>query len=76
MKASLILNLGHGIRKSKAKTWCVHDVNAKIFYHKSMEKKNQDHDKNTYPKLMLNRLKVMWDSIPIYIIKHITQINL
>jgi hypothetical protein len=54
----------------------VHDVNVKIFYHKSMEKKKQDHDKNTYPKLMLNRLKVMWDSIPIYIIKHITQINL
>jgi hypothetical protein len=39
MKVSLILNPGHGIRKSKAKTWCVHDVNAKKNYYKK-------HDKN------------------------------
>jgi hypothetical protein len=31
MKANLIQNLGHGIKKSKAKTktQCVHDVNEK-----------------------------------------------
>jgi hypothetical protein len=38
MKANLIINLGHGIRKSKAKTRCVHDLNAKGFYSKTMTK--------------------------------------
>jgi hypothetical protein len=32
----LVLNLSHGIRKSKTKTWCVHDVNAKELYYKNM----------------------------------------
>jgi hypothetical protein len=31
MKASLIINSGHGIRKTKAKTQCVHDLNVKGF---------------------------------------------
>jgi hypothetical protein len=40
MKTSLVLNSGHGIRKSKVKTkiWCVHNVNAKGFYYKNVIK--------------------------------------
>jgi hypothetical protein len=56
--ASLILDLSHGIKKSKAKTWCVYDVNARGLYYKNMAITNQDHNKNTYPKLILNKLKV------------------
>jgi hypothetical protein len=54
MKASLVLNQGHKIKKSKAKAWYVHDVNAKGFYYKNMTKIEQDHDKDMYSKLMLN----------------------
>jgi hypothetical protein len=38
MKTSLILNLDHGINffLKKTKTWCVHDVNAKGFYYKTI----------------------------------------
>jgi len=36
MKVGLVLNPSHGIEKSKAKTRCVHDVNAKRFYSKTM----------------------------------------
>jgi len=67
MKVSLILNLGHGIKKSKIKTWCVHDVNVKGFYLKNMTRKWQDHVKDRYQKLMLTRLNVMWDCTFIYI---------
>ncbi len=35
-KVGLILNPSHGIRKSKAKTWCVHDVNEKGLYYKNI----------------------------------------
>jgi hypothetical protein len=35
-KVDLILNLGHGIKKSKAKKWCVHDMNAKRLYYNNM----------------------------------------
>ncbi len=38
MKAGLVLNPGHGMRKSKVKTQCVHNVNAKGFYYKNMTK--------------------------------------
>jgi hypothetical protein len=31
-----------------------------------MSKIEQDHDKDTYPKLILNKLNVMWDSTFIY----------
>jgi hypothetical protein len=55
MKASLILNPSHGIRKSKAKTRCVHDVNAKKLYFKNMTRIEQNHDKDTYQKLLLNK---------------------
>jgi hypothetical protein len=58
-KACLVQNPGHGIKNSKAKTRCVHHVNAKGFYYKNMTKIKQDHDKDTYPKLMLNKLKVI-----------------
>jgi hypothetical protein len=59
MKARLIINSGHGIRKSKAKTQCVHDLNVKGFNSKNMTRIEQDHHKNMYPKLMLNILKIM-----------------
>jgi hypothetical protein len=35
-KQSLVLNPNHGIKKSKTKTQCVHDVNAKRLYYKNM----------------------------------------
>jgi hypothetical protein len=60
MKVGLILNPSYGIKKSKAKMQCVHDLNVKkIFYYKDMTIIKQDHDKYMYLKLMLNRLKVM-----------------
>ncbi len=37
------------------------------FYYKNEIKINQGYDKKTYPKLMLNKLKLMWDSTSIYI---------
>jgi len=35
MKVGLVLNPSHGIKKSKAKTQYVHDVNAKRLYSKT-----------------------------------------
>jgi len=61
MKACLVLSPSHGIKKSKAKTQCVHDVNAKKLSYKNMTR-TKGHDKDTYPKLVLNRLKVMGNS--------------
>jgi hypothetical protein len=46
------------LKKSKVKTQCVHDVNAKGLHHKNMTKNKQDHDKYTYSKLVLNKLKI------------------
>jgi hypothetical protein len=59
MKANLVLNLGSWNKKSKAKTQCVHNVNAKGFYYKNMIRMEQDHERNMYSKLMLNIFKVM-----------------
>jgi hypothetical protein len=66
MKIGLVLDPGHGMKKTKVKTRCVHDINAKGFYYINMTIIEQDHDKNTYPKLVLNRLKIMWDFTSIY----------
>jgi hypothetical protein len=57
MKKNLVLNPSHGIKKSKVetKTLCAHNVNAKGLYYKNVT----NHDKNMYPKLVLNKLKVM-----------------
>jgi hypothetical protein len=66
MKVGLVLNPSHGIKKSKIKIRCVHDMNAKGFYYKNMTIIEQNHDKDTYPKLMLNGLKLMWDFTFIY----------
>jgi hypothetical protein len=35
-KEGLVLDPSYGIKKSKAKILCVHNVNAKNFYHKNM----------------------------------------
>jgi len=67
MKASLVLNPSHGIKKIEEKPRCVHNVNAKNIYYKNMTRTKQDHDKYTNPKLMLNILQAMWDSTSIYI---------
>jgi hypothetical protein len=40
----------------------VHDLKAKGLYYKNMTTIEQD----TYPKLTINKLKVMWDSTSIY----------
>jgi len=66
MKVGLVLNPGHGIKLSKVKTQYVHDMNVKGFYYKNMTRIEQNHDKDTYPKLVLNRLKIIWDSTSIY----------
>jgi hypothetical protein len=39
----------------------VHDVDAKILYYKNMTRIEKYHNKDTYPKLVLNRMKIMWD---------------
>jgi len=65
-KLGLVLNPGHGIKKSKVKTQCVHDMNAKRFYYKNMTRIEQNHDKNTYPKLVLNKPKIMCDFTSTY----------
>jgi hypothetical protein len=36
IRVYLVLNLGNGIGKSKAKKWCVHDMNAKRLYYNNM----------------------------------------
>jgi len=61
--------------KIKSKNMMCENVNAKFFYYKNMIRTEQDHDKNTYPKLVLNRLNVMCDSIFIIPIGHLTQKN-
>jgi hypothetical protein len=66
MKVVLVLNPNQKIRKAKAKTWCVHDVKAKRFYYKNMTITKQDYDKICL-KLVLKKLKVMWDFTSIYI---------
>jgi hypothetical protein len=53
-------------KKTKVKTQCVHNMNAKRLYYKNMTTKKQDHDKDRYPKLVLNRLKILQDSTSIY----------
>jgi hypothetical protein len=54
-------------KKIKSKnTMCMHDVNAKGLYYKNMTRKKQDHDKDTYSKLMLNKMKIMHNSTLIY----------
>ncbi len=65
MKASLVLNQGHKIKKSKVKTHA-RNVNAKGFCYKNMTITKQDHHKDMYLKLMLNTLKIMWDFTSIY----------
>jgi hypothetical protein len=62
-RACLVPNLNHEIRKTIIRTWDVWNKNLTRFYYKEGKKK---YDKKTYPKLMLNRLKVMENSISIY----------
>ncbi len=45
MKTSLVLNPSHRIKKTKAKTQCVHDVKAFKNYYKNITRTKQDHDK-------------------------------
>jgi hypothetical protein len=61
MKASFF-NVGHKIRKSKKKNTMCRMWMKKNFITKTW----QEHDKNMYPKLLLNKLKIMWDSNFIY----------
>jgi hypothetical protein len=44
----------------------VHDMNAKGFYYKNMTKIEQNHDKYTYLKLVLNIIKIICDYTSIY----------
>jgi hypothetical protein len=51
----------------------VHNVNAKELYYKNVTKIDQDHDKDSYPKLVLNKLKVMGNFILLIPIRQLTQ---
>jgi hypothetical protein len=53
-------------KKIKSKNMVCEDVNAKGLYYKNMIRTKQDHNKDTYSKLVSNRLNVMCDSTFIY----------
>jgi hypothetical protein len=54
-------------KKIKSKnTMCTRDVNAKGLYYKNITIAKQDHDKDTYPKPMLNKVKIMHNFTLIY----------
>ncbi len=59
MKTNPIFKSKSQNKISKAKTQCVHDMNAKRFSYKNMTRTEQDHNKDTYPKLVLNKMKIM-----------------
>jgi hypothetical protein len=63
-KLSLIPNLDHEIGKTKTKTWHMQNKNPTRFYCKKGIEKG--YDKEMYPKLVLNRQKVTWNSTSIY----------
>jgi hypothetical protein len=41
-------------------------MNAKRLYYKNMTREKRDNDKDRYPKLVLNKLKILWDFTYIY----------
>jgi hypothetical protein len=53
-------------KKTKTRTWHVWNNNPIRFYCKEEIKIKQGYDKKTYPKLVLNKLKVMRNSTFIY----------
>jgi len=65
-KASLIPNQDRETRKTKTRTWQVQNNNSTRFYYKNETKIEQNYDKKTYPKLVLNKLKVLKNSTSIY----------
>jgi hypothetical protein len=64
IRGSLIPNPNHEIRKNKNKNITCANKNPTRFYYK--EETEQGYDKKSYPKLMLNKLKVMKNSTAIY----------
>jgi hypothetical protein len=65
-RGSLVPNVDHEIRKTRIWIWHVRNKNPTRFYYKEKIKIKQSYDMKTYPKLMLNILKVMRSSIFIY----------
>ncbi len=63
-KTSLITNSNHEIKKTRTRTRHMQNKNPTRFYYK--EEIEQGHDKTTYPRLVLNKLKVMGNSTFIY----------
>jgi hypothetical protein len=59
---------------SKSKSWNKkHNMNAKGLYFKTITRTKEDHNKNTYSKVVLNKLNVMW-ILPLFIcIGHLAQ---
>jgi hypothetical protein len=64
-KVALFLNLNCETKQIKTKTWHMQNKNPMIFYCKEI-KTWQGYDKRTYPKLVLNILKIIENSTFIY----------
>jgi len=61
--ACLIPNPNHETRKTRIKTWHVQEKNPNFFNYNNKIIIKQSYDKKTYPKLVLNKLKVIKNSI-------------
>jgi hypothetical protein len=58
-RVGLIPNQNHETKKTIIRTWQVQNNNSTIFYCKNETKTEQNNDKKKYPKLVLNKLKVL-----------------
>jgi hypothetical protein len=65
-RVGLIPNQDREIRKIRTKTWQVQNNNSTGFYYKNKTKIKQSYDKKTYPKLVLNKIKVLINFTSIY----------
>jgi len=63
-KGRLIPNSNHETKQTRIRTWCMQNKNSTKFYCKN--KIEQGYNKKTYPRPMLNKLKVVINSTSIY----------
>jgi len=66
IRVGLIPNLDHETKKTKIRTWQMQDNNSTRFFCNNEIKIEQGCDKRMFPKLMLNRLKIMGNSTSMY----------
>jgi hypothetical protein len=64
--ACLVPNLNHVTKKTRTRTQHVQDKNPIRFYSKNETRTNKVVTKKTYPKLVLNKLKVIKSPTSIY----------